>query len=582
MSNGQHLDKLTIQELRESYLNGICTPREVIEHIIEAAKRDEAMNIWITPPRMERIRPYLDRLATMAPEKYPLWGIPFAIKDNIDWADVPTTAACPDYEYVPKQHATIVERLLAAGAIPIGKTNLDQFATGLVGVRSPYGEVHNALQPELISGGSSSGSAVAVARGHAAFALGTDTAGSGRVPASLNGVVGYKPSVGAWPVRGVVPACKSIDCVSVFTWDVEEAVIIDQCVRGIDELDPWSQLRERHTDSLPTKLLLPSTELTFYGDYAEQYKEAWEASLALIDKLKLPVEYIDLQLFQEAAKLLYEGPFVEERWAALGSFIDAHQESALAVTSQILKSGKTANYTGASVFQAQHQMQAMKLEARKLLAGAIMVLPTAGGTYSREQLKEQPIAYNSHMGLYTNHCNLLDLAAIAVPSVEAGENLPFGITLFSLPELEGAMFEVAKRFEAIDTTSEEVDTLPSIAVAVCGLHMRGMALEPQMKQFGATFVKEAKTSSSYRFYKLATTPSKPGLVKVHEGGQAISLEVWNMPLHSFGAFTAIIPSPLGIGKVELEDGSEVSGFLCEGYALDDAEDITALGSWRAI
>lgn len=581
MSNEHQLDKLSIQALRESYLKGALTPREVIERIIEAATRDEAMNIWITPPRMERIRPYLDRLATMPIEQFPLWGIPFAIKDNIDWADVPTTAACPDYEYIPKQHATVVERLLAAGAIPLGKTNLDQFATGLVGVRSPYGEVHNALKPELISGGSSSGSAVAVARGHAAFSLGTDTAGSGRVPASLNDIVGYKPSVGAWPLRGVVPACKSIDCVSVFTWNTTDAQLVDQCVRGIDELDPWSLDRELSSAALPSQILLPSTEPVFFGEYAEQYRLAWKKTLHMIDRLQLPVQYIELQLFQEAAKLLYEGPFVEERWAALGSFVEAHPESTLAVTSHILQSGKKASYTGASVFQAQHLMQTMKLEARKKLAEGIMILPTVGGTFTREQLREQPIAFNSKMGLYTNHCNLLDLAAIAIPAVEAEDQLPFGVTLFSLPELEGALFEVAKRFESIENSSDN-NEVPSIPVAVCGLHMRGMALEPQMQQFGATFVKEAKTANKYRFYKLATTPSKPGLVKVHNDGKAISLEVWNMPLHSFGTFTSIIPSPLGIGKIELEDGTEVSGFLCEGYALDGAEDITALGSWRAI
>ncbi|URN95930.1 MAG: allophanate hydrolase [Candidatus Pristimantibacillus lignocellulolyticus] len=584
MSQEYLLDRLTIPTLRDNYLKGALTPRQVIEHIIERSEADQDMNIWITPPRMERIRPYLERLSTMSPDDYPLWGIPFAIKDNIDWANVPTTAACPDYEYMPTKHATVVERLIKAGAIPIGKSNLDQFATGLVGVRSPYGEVHNALQPELISGGSSSGSAVAVARGHAAFSLGTDTAGSGRVPASLNGLIGFKPSVGSWPLKGVVPACNSIDCVSVFAWNVEDIHIIDQCVRGIDEQDPWSRDRGVPVAMLPTKVLLPSSELEFFGDYAEQYCQAWKASLQYIDQLQLPVEYIDLQLFQEAARLLYDGPFVEERWAALGSFIEAHPNSTLPVTSEILQSGKAAQYRGSSVFQAQHQIQAMKLEARKKLVDRVMILPTIGGTFSRAQLREEPIAYNSKLGLYTNHCNLLDLAAIAIPSVDAGDKLPFGITMFSLPQLEGALFELAKRFTNVvsQPTTEPLREVASIPVAVCGLHMRGLPLEVQMQQCGATFLKETKTANKYKFYKLNTTPSKPGLIKVNDQGGTISVEIWNMPLHSFGSFAAMIPAPLGIGKVELEDGTEVSGFLCEEYATEDAVDITDIGSWRAL
>jgi len=580
-------DIQSIKQLKELYSSGSITPREIIEHIIEAAEAEHELNIWITPPRMERIRPYLDRLAVCSPEDYPLWGIPFAIKDNIDLADVPTTAACPDYEYIPTQHATVVERLIAAGAIPLGKTNMDQFATGLVGVRSPYGEVKNALRPELISGGSSSGSAVAVARGLALFSLGTDTAGSGRVPAALNGLVGYKPSVGAWPVRGVVPACQSLDCVTVFAHTIEDAMLVDSCVRGIDTLDPWSLNRPKVTPQLPAKVLLPSSELSFFGDYAAQYKLAWEQSVALIHKLQLPVEYVDLQLFQEAARLLYDGPFVEERWAALGGFVDTHQDSTLPVTREILQSGKHNNYSGASVFQAQHQIQRMKLEAHRKLANAVMILPTVGGTFTRKQIEEQPIAYNSQLGLYTNHCNLLDLAAIAIPGVEAEQGLPFGVTLFSLPQLEGASIELAHRLRLVIEQHQQPDeqemTVPMIPVAVCGLHMRGMPLEPQMHQCGAVFVKEAKTAKAYRLYKLDTAPSKPGLVKVTPAeGHHISLEVWNMPLNSFGSFTSLIPAPLGIGKVELSDGTEVCGFICEGYAIKGAEDISNLGSWRAL
>lgn len=576
-------DQLTIQALRDSYLKGVITPEEVIDHIIEVAQRDEAYHIWITPPNKDLIMPYVEQLATMSPQQYPLWGIPFAIKDNIDVAHIPTTAACPAYSYTPTSHATVVERLITAGAIPVGKTNLDQFATGLVGVRSPYGEVHNALQPSLISGGSSSGSAVAVARGHVAFSLGTDTAGSGRVPAALNGLVGYKPSVGAWSVKGVVPACKSIDCVTVFAWSSVEAKLIDQCVRGIDENDAWSMDRPIIEGKLGSKIILPSTDLIFFGHYREQYHKAWQTTLQYIDQLQLPVQYVELELFQEAAKMLYDGPFVEERWAALGSFVEAHETETLDVTTQILKSGQAAQYSAAAVFQAQHKMKELKHKVAELLENGVLILPTVGGTYSREQLRQEPIKYNSDMGLYTNHCNLLDLAAIAIPSIDADEKLPFGITLFSLPELESALFDLAKKFMAVTTKpSNAIVQSTAIPVAVCGLHMRGMPLEQQMKDCGAIFVKETTTAPKYKLYKLGTTPSKPGLVKVEQGGSSISLEIWHMPLHSFGAFTAQIPAPLGIGKIELENGTEVSGFLCEGYVLADAEEISELGSWRAV
>lgn len=586
MIQTERYEMKSISHLKQLYADGAITPREVIEAIIAQAEAEQALNIWITPPRMERIRPYLDRLAASSPEQLPLWGIPFAIKDNIDLAGVPTTAACPDYEYIPKQHATVVERLIAAGAIPVGKTNLDQFATGLVGVRSPYGEVHNALRPELISGGSSSGSAVAVARGQVMFALGTDTAGSGRVPAALNGIIGYKPSVGAWPVKGVVPACQSIDCVTVFANTIEDAMQVDQCVRGVDHTDPWSLQRPKVIPALPAKVLLPASQLTFFGDYAEQYREAWQRTVEAVHKLQLPVEYVDLQLFQEAAKLLYEGPFVEERWAALGSFVEAHEGSTLPVTRDILQSGKVKHYTGAAVFQAQHQIQRMKLEAHRKLAHAVMILPTVGGTYTRQQLQEQPVLYNSQLGLYTNHCNLLDLAALSVPGAAAGEDLPFGISLFSLPELEGANVELAARLQRLISQQQQMPqeelTVPSVLVAVCGLHMRGMPLEPQMQQCGAAFVKETKTARAYRLFKLDTEPSKPGLIKVpQEEGCEIAVELWRMPLHSFGSFAAAIPAPLGIGKIELIDGTEVSGFVCEGYAVKNAQDISVLGSWRA-
>lgn len=565
--------KLSLTRLREMYLQRALTPEEVIREVIRRAEDDREMNIWILPPAMERLQPYLERLRDIDPEHAPLWGIPFAVKDNIDVAGMPTTAACPEYAYTPQRHAAVVERLVAAGAIPVGKTNLDQFATGLVGTRSPYGETHNALRSELISGGSSSGSAVAVARGQAVFALGTDTAGSGRVPAALNGLVGWKPSVGAWPTAGVVPACASLDCVTVFAGELDEAFIVDGLVRGEDPEDPWSRPVPPVRPELPRKLYVPKHPLAFYGPYAEAYRSAWEASVARLEALGMPVGYVDIGLFSEAADILYGGPWVAERWAGLGSFIEAHPGAALPVTEGILRSGAGGAFGVADGFRAMHRLQRLKLEARRLLQDGVLVMPTCGGTWTREQVRDNPVRANSDMGRYTNHCNLLDLCAVAVPSVDAADGLPFGITLFAPAGREGMIAEAARIFAALGRTTP---------VAVCGLHMRGLPLERQMREHGARFVREDATAAKYRMVKLPTAPAKPGLIRTEEGGASLRLEIWEMPLAAFGAFAAAIPAPLGIGKIELADGTEVPGFVCEAYAAEGAEDITAHGGWRAV
>lgn len=600
----------SISGLRQAYIAGAVTPFEVIREIIKRAEADADMNIWITPPSMERIRPYLEQLATLDMAQCPLWGIPFAIKDNIDWADIPTSAGCPDYEYVPARHATVVERLIQAGAIPLGKTNLDQFATGLVGTRSPHGEVQNALKPELISGGSSSGSAVAVARGHAAFALGTDTAGSGRVPAALNGLVGFKPPLGAWPTRGVVPACASLDCVTVFTANLEDSLLVDRVARGADDNDPWSKPLPAPSAKLPARLLLPEKEqLHFFGPYRDAYEQAWDLVAARARELGLPLQFIDLQPYRQAALLLYDGPYVEERRAAVGSFVEAHPESVLPVTGQILLSGLAKQYDAASLFRASHTLQALKHAVGRQLKDAVLLLPTTGGTWTRQQVAESPIDANSQLGLYTNHCNLLDLAAIALPADAAGVDLPFGVTFFSTAASEdyalGAAELWVQSFAAGATRktdqSQHVNRVadicpdpgnhanadpacaaPATLIAVCGLHMRGFPLERQMLEHGARFLRSDYTADRYALYKLQTKPPKPGLVKHAEGGGSIELEVWEMPLASFGSFAAAIPAPLGIGKIELRDGTEVPGFLCEAYAAGQGENITSSGSWRAV
>ena len=588
MKTADYPRTLSIKWLREMYLKKEITPENVVCEIIKRVGEDDGMNIWITPPAMETIKPYLDRLASLDPAGSPLWGIPFAIKDNINLAGMPTTAACPEYAYTPNDHAAVVERLLEAGAIPVGKTNLDQFATGLVGTRSPYGETHNALRPELISGGSSSGSAVAVARGQAAFALGTDTAGSGRVPAALNNLVGYKPSLGAWPTKGVVPACASLDCVTVLTHSLEDALAVDCVVRGVDDTDPWSRRLPQPLPKLPQKICLPKEQLDFFGPYANEYSNAWNTAVERLKTLNIPIEYVDYQMFSQAAAILYEGPWVAERWADLGSFIDSHPGAALPVTEQILRSGAAAEYDAASVFKSMHKLQSFKLEARKLLNNAVLVMPTVGGTWTRAQVRLDPIGTNSALGRFTNHCNLLDLCAVAVPSGAAALNTPFGITLFALAEHEALIYGVADLFlNSSAGLTMSKDLLPvapkdTTLVAVCGLHMRGYPLEQQMLDCGAHFVREAVTAAKYQLVKLPTVPAKPGLIKKQTGGESINLEIWEMPTDAFGFFAASIPAPLGIGKVELQDGFEVPGFICEAYVAIEAEDITAFGGWRNI
>lgn len=577
MSKVEIPNQLTLNWLRNKYENKELNPEEVIEEIIQRAKEDEEMNIWITPPKMELIKPYLDRLSELDFESSPLWGIPFAIKDNIDVANVPTTAGCAEFSYTPKLHASVVERLIEAGAIPVGKTNLDQFATGLVGTRSPYGETHNSLRPELISGGSSSGSAVSVAKGQAVFSLGTDTAGSGRVPAALNHLVGLKSSLGAWPTKGVVPACASLDCVTVFSHSLEDAYKVDAIARGNDQEDPWSRDLPIPQGKLPKKICIPKDGLTFYGPFAKEYEEAWDQAVKQIKELNLPIEYIDYEFFAKAAAILYDGPYVAERWADLGDFINDHPGVTFPVTEKVLRSGAQSKYDAASVFNAMHKLQEFKLKANNLLKDAVLVTPTAGGTWTRDQVREDPIKTNSDMGLYTNHCNLLDLCAIAVQAGEADVNLPFGITFFALANDENLIAGAAEAFSNKQSRKQE-----TTLVAVCGLHMRGFPLEKQMLEFGATFVREAITAEKYQFVKLPTHPAKPGLIKRETGGKAIELEIWEMPLSSFGTFVTLIPSPLGIGKVELQDGMEVPGFICEGYAVEGAEDISEAGSWRKI
>lgn len=574
--------KLTIEYLKKGYESGAFTPEEVCQEIVKRAENTQKMNIWIQPPKMQRIQKYLEQLKEKNPKTALLWGIPFAIKDNIDLQGIETSAGCKTYSYVPEESATVVQLLIEQGAIPVGKTNLDQFATGLVGTRSLYGEVHNALKEDLISGGSSSGSAVSVAMGQAAFALGTDTAGSGRVPAALNDLVGWKPSLGAWSTKGVVPACASLDCVTVFTNNVEDAEYVDSIARSYDVNCAWSKEFSVLQKKLPQKICIPQTKLTFFGPYAKEYETKWKSVVSDLKKMGIAIQYIDYSIFSEAAAILYDGPWIAERWAALGDFVERNQgQEMVPVTEKILRSGNKVELKADSVFRAMHRLAEIKCEVKKVLKDSVLLMPTSGGTYTREQVDADPIQTNSNMGLYTNHCNLLDLCALDFQTGFVAEKVPFGVTSFALSGQEGLNIELAKLYQLMNQSRMNVQKREMVELAVCGLHMRGLTLEHQLLEVGAEFKEEAMTAPCYKLIKLPSTPKKPGLIKTRENGHSIQVEVWKMPKSKIGEFLEKIPAPLGLGKVQLED-REVIGFLCEGYMEHIGEDISKEKSWRNV
>jgi allophanate hydrolase len=585
---------LSIQHLLHVYRGGTLRPAEVIAAILERTPAHADDHIWIRPLSPAELRPYLERLDTADSSALPLYGIPFAIKDNIDLAGVPTTAACPDYAYAPTQSAQVVHRLVEAGAVPIGKTNLDQFATGLVGTRSPYGATRNAFDPAYISGGSSSGSALAVAKGLASFALGTDTAGSGRVPAAFNNLVGIKPTRGLVSTRGVVPACRTLDCVSVFALDVADAQAALAAVTGFDPEDPFSRkaphgppAHEHFRFGVPARLEL-------FGD--AEAARLFAGVVAELERLGGQAVAIDFTPFRDAARLLYEGPWVAERYAAIQRFIEAHPQALLPVTRDIIEPAIGAS--AVSAFQAQYRLAALKRQADALLAELDFVLtPTTGTIYRIDAVEADPIRLNSRLGLYTNFMNLLDYAAVAVPAGFGANGLPYGVTLFGPAFSDDALAVYGDRLHrALDlplgatgrkggsaySGRSPQDAEPLLRVAVCGAHLSGLPLNHQLSERGGRLVAATRTAPRYRLFALpGGPPSRPGLVRQTEGGASVEVEVWELPAHHFGSFVAGIPAPLGIGTVELADGSLEKGFICEGYAVEGARDITDLGGWRA-
>jgi allophanate hydrolase len=511
----------------------------------------------------------------------PLSGLTFAIKDNIDLAGVPTTAACPAYAYSPEKSATVVERLIDAGAIPAGKTNMDQFATGLVGTRSPYGACSCVFDERYISGGSSSGSAVAVASRQVDFALGTDTAGSGRVPAAFNNLVGMKPTRGLLSTTGVVPACRSLDCVTILTRTCREAAKVVEVACGFDPSDPYSREPGPGQGAAPWaaggfRFGVPApAQLTFFGD--DEASALYEKAIADLQSLGGTQVQIDYSLFRSAADLLYSGPWVAERLAAIGPFLDTHGSDMNPVVRDIIAGA--LRFTAVDAFHAEYKLRELRraTEAEWALMD-VLVLPTTGTIYTHEAVAADPVRLNTNLGYYTNFVNLLDLAAVAVPAGFRPNGLPFGISIVGPAFTDRGLLALAGRY----LREHAVGAAPGcIAVAVLGAHLTGQPLNWQLSERGARLVKTCRTAPGYRFYALEGAVPKPGLIR-EEGfaGLGIEVEVWAVPEDRFGSFVAAVPPPLGIGNAVLDDGDIVKCFICEPYAIAGAREITAFGGWR--
>jgi allophanate hydrolase len=589
---------LSIVDLSNAYRARRTTPVALVRELFARISACDPA-IWITLLPLEQVLEQAQVLAACDPASLPLYGIPFAIKDNIDLADVRTTVACERFAYVPQESALVVTRLIKAGAIPIGKTNLDQLATGLVGTRSPYGIPRNSFNPEYISGGSSSGSAVAVAQGLVSFALATDTAGSGRVPAAFNNLIGWKPTCGRLSPAGLVPACRTIDTISVLSLTAEDAARVARIIEGFDVNEPYSRRlqpapRPAPAPRGPFRFGIPRPEqLQFFGN--DEYPRLFDAAVARLESIGGQRVVIDFAPFLETTRLLYEGPWVAERYLVAEALLRQSPDALLPVTRQIIEGGSKPS--AADAFRAQYQLQSLRRTSERVWDSIdVLLTPTAGTIYRIDEIAADPIRLNSRLGYYTHFMNLLDMAAVAVPAGFAANGLPFGVTLAAPAWSDMTLLTLASRLHRafpakLGATSVE---LPSeahfdwsgsdqaIPVAVCGAHMQGLPLNHQLTDRGATLLERTRTAASYRLYALpGGPPHRPGLIAVDTHGAAIEIEVWSVPGHALGSLVAGISSPLGIGKITLADRRQVSGFLCEAHALTSAQDITAFGGWRA-
>jgi len=585
---------LNLATLRSGYLQKQFSVRDVIDTVQSRCDEHADNPIWITRLDTAELDSYIAALREKDPATLPLYGVPFAIKDNINLAAVPTTAACREFAFTPEKSAFVVQLLIDAGAIPIGKTNLDQFATGLNGTRSPYGAVRNSFNGDYISGGSSSGSAVAVAQGLVSFALGTDTAGSGRVPAAFNNLVGVKPSCGLLSVTGLLPACHSIDCITLFCLNCNDAETLLAVTAKPDAADEYSRTAALTMSATTQRTLKIGVavheQLAFFGDSA--YAAAYDAFVTGLRAQNIDLMTVDISPLLECARLLYEGPWVAERYAGIEEFVKTTPQLMNPVVRAIIE--PASKLDAISAFKAEYRRKQLQQQAQDLLRDIdCLLLPTAGAFFTLQQLQEEPIKRNSELGYYTNFVNLLDLAALAIPAGFTTENLPFGVTLISNAFADFELLAIAHRLLASEKITEGATGnrwQPAalthagagyVPIAVCGAHLSGMALNHQLLSRDARLLQETRSAPHYRLYALAGGPPfRPGMIRVAENGAAIIVEVWEVPTENVGSFLTGIGQPLGLGKIELENGKWVTAFICEGHAVATATDITHFGGWR--
>ena len=566
--------RVTVEALLDDYRSGRRRPTEVARFVLDRILSDPDP-VWISVADPDSVMAAAEALEIHGNPDLPLYGVPFAVKDNIDVAGTVTTGGYPEMTTPATVTAAAVQRLLGAGALFVGKTNMDQFATGLVGTRSPYGPLSSVSDAERVSGGSSSGSAVAVARGEVAFALGTDTAGSGRVPAAFNGLVGCKPTLGLVSTRGVMPACASLDCVSVFTHTVAGAAAVLQAMAGYDERDPWSRRQQASLRARRNVIGVPWPRQVEIDE--PEAERAWSEALARAAGLWQLVE-VDISPLLEAAPLLYE-VWVAERAASLGSLVESADLGLDPTVAAIIAGG--LDQSAVQVFQASHRLARLRREAESIWGQVdALLLPTAPLHPTHAAVAAEPVAVNTRLGRYTNFVNLMDLAGLAVPAGLRADGLPFGVSLLAPAWTDQRVLELGA--EWLGEEPPELSQPDAITLAVAGAHMSGQPLSAQLTEQGARPLQDAVTAPLYRFYELAGEGvRRPGLVRVDNQGAAIEVELWEISAEALGKLVTRVPPPLAIGSVELSDGSQVTGFVCQGYAVAGAVDITGFGGWRA-
>lgn len=599
---------LDLGTLRAAFASGQLDPVELIEEVYARIERRDHPNVWIHLAPKAQVLARARELGAFDEGKPGLWGIPFGVKDNIDVAGMPTTAACPEFSYLPKKSALSVERIVAAGALCLGKTNLDQFATGLVGTRSPYGACRNVFNPSYLAGGSSSGSAVAVAGGYVSFALGTDTAGSGRVPAALGNIVGVKPTRGLVSTEGVVPACASLDCVSVFSLSVSDGASVREVMLGTQSAPPVGV-----ANIAGLRIAIPDP-LELYGDYGASFR--FTTATTALRELGAELAEIDWSPFEQIGNLLYGGPWVAERTLAVGDFIRTHADAVLPVTREIILGGE--RYSGLDVLRAQHKLAALTAQVRRSFDGMdALLVPTTPTIYTLAEEAKDPRGLNDRMGIYTRFANFLGWPALSIPAGFKPDGLPFGVTLLMRAHEDRKLDHLGATLERVfhqatrpstaaisgmrTRTRTTLPSLPAasaagasasdhtppplpgyVRLAVVGAHLRGLPLNHELTSVRSRFVRATRTEPAYRLCALeGTVPPKPGMARVSSGGVAIEIEIWDMPVAAFGAFVAKIPAPLGIGTLRCEDGELVKGFLCETYVLERSQDISRFGGFKA-